>query len=83
MELSKKRKALLKNGSPAQEQNIFSVKQGAGLFRYLEAQLLETACDNTLRFTERVQQKMNFAARKNRKCNSRKSMGNGVDIVIV
>ena len=53
-ELSKEdKKALLKKWKDAQNKKyILSKTKVRSLFRYLEAQLLKTACDNTLHFTE-------------------------------
>ena len=53
-ELSKEeKKALLKKWKAAQNKKyILSKTKVRSLFRYLEAQLLKTACDNTIRFTE-------------------------------
>ena len=53
-ELSKEeKKALLKKWKAAQNKKyILSKTKERSLFRYLEVQLLKTACDNTLHFTE-------------------------------
>lgn len=53
-ELSKEdKKALLKKWKAAQNKKyILSKTKVRNLFHYLESQLSETACDNTLHFTE-------------------------------